>query len=174
MGRVGFIQQGVEFKILRQFGAGLVQGILIRDERHVFSRELHRSQFRPGFVLHLRAEVVAVFGHSIRPDLLVTGEHLRPLEPGHPCFQPVNLTIVHIRRFPGGVEVEPPGRRLAVPIGVNTVKGLYGVRIEVIPGVWVRRKQSLTQIHLDVRCYRLLDDIHNFISEMLPRLPIRV
>ena len=173
MRRIGWLEEREKLELFRQLGAVPVQAILIGDKGDVVRRKLHRSLLRLVFICNLHADVVAVLGHVIGPDLLVAGKLLRPFEPRDSRLQPIYKTIVQVCCFPRCVEIEAPCCRLGVPVGVGAIHRLHRISKQFIARLPRRRDQSFPQIDLDVRGRGLFHDIHDLITQMLPRLPVR-
>ena len=172
VGRVAGIQKAVELELGRQLAAWVVQGILILNGGHVVRGQEHGGQ--RGLLLrgHQRPDVMTVFGHVAGPDKLVARIDGRPAQARKALLQPVHHHVVLVGRLPRSVVFHPGAAVDAVLVEEGLGRAHQqrrGIEVRVRPRVCVGG-DFLAQFRRDIRGHGLLEDIHDLVAQMLPRL----
>ena len=172
VGRLAGIQKAVELELGRQLAAWVVQGILILNGGHVVRGQEHGGQ--RGLLLrgHQRPDVMTVFGHVAGPDKLVARIDGRPAQARKALLQPVHHHVVLVGRLPRSVVFHPGAAVDAVLVEEGLGRAHQqrrGIEVRVRPRVCVGG-DFLAQFRSDIRGHGLLEDIHDLVAQMLPRL----
>ena len=168
------IEERVELGIRCQRGPWAIQWILESDDGDVLRRQRNRGRSRLVLGVDHRTYVVAVSGLIRGPHQLMATQQLRPQDFLHPCFQPVNQTVVWILRHAACIQLgqHAPRRKMNV-IEREPGSLLDFLRPQVGKAAPFGRQKAFSQFTCLLQGHRLLDHIDNLESQGHPRLRSR-
>ena len=165
------IQKGVEPRVLIQECSRVVEPILILNGGYVVSRKLDSGKAGIGRGRHCGAQVMAVFGRIVRPDLLVSVIKQRPAQSHSPCLQPMYQHVIPVLGQGGRIVFGATTGPGSVLVKKRSAQGgLQRKRQQVRIGLSVGiRHDLLPQLVGQPLGHRLAEYIHELEPQKLTR-----
>ena len=167
------VEVGIEPRVRGHLGPGLVEGILIDDDRGVLGRKRHGRGLGLLLGFNHRTHVVAIAGLVGRPDKVVTPEDLGPEDALDARFQPVDEAVVGVGRGAGRVELGNGAARGVMNMAERHARALLDfLRAQVLQRRARRRDHPLAKVAVEVEGDGLLHDIDDLEAQGVAGLAV--